>query len=317
MKTKMLTLLMTANFITLNTNAETAIDNFDLETSAAPVVKSAAPPAPVLRSWMHTDIKSAWDKGYKGQGTNVYVIDDFTSANKFSGNLTGVNQIQRHGEWTSAEINAIAPSGNMTRIDFNGNKAIVLSKTGLNVINASYGLYARSGYNVNQVGFGNLHGSLINAAKSGTAIVVKAAGNNAVAVNGSYAGNSDYLNLALIGAPTAIFAGALNSNGSTTSKATMASYSNYAGNDIRVQNQFLVVGVEGHKTNLYGTSFAAPVIAGYSQILGSKFTNATATQITKQLLTTARTDTIQGYKPSIHGKGEASLSRALSPVSLK
>lgn len=317
MKTKMLALLITSNFIMLNAKAETALDNLNLETTATPVIKSVAPPTPVLRNWMHTDIKAAWDKGYKGQGTNVYVIDDFSSANKFSGNLVGVNQIQRHGEWTSAEINAIAPSGNMTRIDFNGKNAIAFSKTGLNVVNASYGLYARSGYNVNQIGFGNLHGSLINAAKSGTAIVVKAAGNNAVAVNGSYAGNSDYLNLALIGAPTAIFAGALNTNGSTTSKATMASYSNYAGNDIRVQNQFLVVGVEGNKTNLYGTSFAAPIISGYSQVLGSKFTKATATQITKQLLTTARTDTIQNYNPSIHGKGEASLSRALSPVTLK
>ncbi|WP_203570002.1 MULTISPECIES: S8 family serine peptidase [Deefgea] len=317
MKTEMLTLLMTANFITLNANAETAIDDFNLETSAASVVKNAAPPAPVLRTWMHTDVKAAWDKGYKGQGTNVYVVDDFSSANKFSGNLIGANQTQRHGEWTSAEINAIAPSGNMTRVDFNTNNAVALSKTGLNVINASYGLYARSGYSVNQLGFGNLHGSLISAAKNGAAIVVKAAGNNSVAVNGSYAGNSDYLNLALIGAPTAIFVGALNSNGSVTSKAAIASYSNYAGNDIRVQNQFLMVGVEGNKTNLYGTSFAAPIISGYSQILGSKFTNANAAQITKQLLTTARTDTIQGYNPAIHGKGEASLSRALSPVSLK
>ncbi|MBM5570722.1 S8 family serine peptidase [Deefgea chitinilytica] len=308
---------MTANFITLNANAETAIDDFNLETSAASVVKNAAPPAPVLRTWMHTDVKAAWDKGYKGQGTNVYVVDDFSSANKFSGNLIGANQTQRHGEWTSAEINAIAPSGNMTRVDFNTNNAVALSKTGLNVINASYGLYARSGYSVNQLGFGNLHGSLISAAKNGAAIVVKAAGNNSVAVNGSYAGNSDYLNLALIGAPTAIFVGALNSNGSVTSKAAIASYSNYAGNDIRVQNQFLMVGVEGNKTNLYGTSFAAPIISGYSQILGSKFTNANAAQITKQLLTTARTDTIQGYNPAIHGKGEASLSRALSPVSLK
>ncbi len=77
------------------------------------------------------------------------------------------------------------------------------------------------------------------------------------------------------------------------------------------------MGVEGDKTGLYGTSFAAPVIAGYASILGSKFKSASATQITNQLLSTARTDTILNYSPDIHGVGEASLSRALAPASIK
>ncbi|MFM2349671.1 MAG: hypothetical protein RIR04_637, partial [Pseudomonadota bacterium] len=42
----------------------------------------------------------------------------------------------------------------------------------------------------------------------------------------------------------------------------------------------------------------------------------TPLQITNQLLDTARTDTILGYDVSIHGQGEASLSRALAPVSI-
>jgi subtilisin family serine protease len=84
-----------------------------------------------------------------------------------------------------------------------------------------------------------------------------------------------------------------------------------------VQNQFLTVGVESHKTGLAGTSFAAPVISGYAAILGSKFKGASATQITNQLLTTARKDTIAGYNPAIHGRGEASLSRAIAPVTIR
>ena len=84
-----------------------------------------------------------------------------------------------------------------------------------------------------------------------------------------------------------------------------------------LQQQFLVVGVAGSNTGLYGTSFAAPVISGYAAVLGSKFTTATPTQITNQLLSTARQDTISGYKASLHGRGEASLSRALAPKTIK
>jgi subtilisin family serine protease len=97
----------------------------------------------------------------------------------------------------------------------------------------------------------------------------------------------------------------------------MAGYSNFAGSNATVQRQFLVVGVTGNMTNLYGTSFAAPIVSGYASVLGSKFTRATPTQITNQLLNTARTDTIAGYAANIHGRGEASISRALAPVAIK
>jgi subtilisin family serine protease len=68
---------------------------------------------------------------------------------------------------------------------------------------------------------------------------------------------------------------------------------------------------------LYGTSFAAPIVSGYAAILSSKFTSANPTQITSQLLNTARQDTISGYNSAIHGRGEASITRALSPVSIQ
>ena len=97
----------------------------------------------------------------------------------------------------------------------------------------------------------------------------------------------------------------------------MATYSNFAGTDTNVQKNFVVVGVRGDVTGLNGTSFAAPVISAYAGVLGSKFTTATATQITNQLLTTARQDTILNYNVTIHGRGEASISRALAPVAIK
>ncbi len=83
-----------------------------------------------------------------------------------------------------------------------------------------------------------------------------------------------------------------------------------------MQNQFLAVGVRDDLTGLNGTSFAAPVVSGYAAVLGSKFTTATPVQITNQLLNTARTDTILNYSTAVHGRGEASIARALAPASI-
>ena len=160
--------------------------------------------------------------------------------------------------------------------------------------------------------------TIITDAAKGLAVVSKAAGNDAVPIGSANAsGNVDYLNLALKGTASAIYVGALSSNGTPTRRASLASYSNTAGADVAVQRQFLVVGVAGNNTGLYGTSFAAPVVTGYAAILGSKFRSATPTQVTNQLLATARTDTLTNYTPSRFGRGEASLSRALAPVAIR
>lgn len=41
------------------------------------------------------------------------------------------------------------------------------------------------------------------------------------------------------------------------------------------------------------------------------------TQITNQLLNTARKDTLLNYDPAVYGQGEASLTRALAPRSIR
>ncbi len=267
--------------------------------------------------WMHTDVGAAWDMGYKGQGATITVVDQFNSGNAFSGNLAGTTQQLRHGNWTALEASMIATGSTLVKHDFHLGTAVKLGQ-GLNVMNLSYGQMARSGYTTSQIRWSAQETSLINHAKGGKAVVVKAAGNDGVVLTArNKAGMVDYLNVSLRGAKTAIFVGALERNGSTRSKARLASYSNTPGTDTTLQNQFLVVGVTGNTTGLYGTSFAAPVISGYAAVLGSKFTAATPTQITHQLLTTARQDTIAGYSAKLHGRGEASLSRALAPRSIK
>lgn len=269
-----------------------------------------------VQSWMSPEVGNAWSQGYKGSGVTITLIDDFQSSQRYSGNLGSGTQSQRHGEWTLKESSMIAPEATMKMHDLTFDSAVALS-SGLNVLNLSYAGIAPAGYAASQIGWSTREKSIIAYAQNGQAVISKAAGNDSVAIGSTNsAGNVDYLNLALKGAKSAIYVGALSTNGTTSSPATMASYSNTAGTDATVQRQFLVVGVESSKTNLYGTSFAAPIISGYSAILGSKFTSATPTQIANQLLNTARQDTISNYSASIHGRGEASITRALAPTTI-
>ncbi len=267
-----------------------------------------------LQSWMSPEIGAAWNQNYKGQGVTITIVDDFRSNSKFSGNLgLGVATL-RHGEWTLNEAAMVAPSAIIRADDFNTSGRVALN-TGLNVLNLSYGMYAVPNASIR---WGTQEQSIIGYATNGNAVISKAAGNDAVAVNSvTQYGDVDALNVALKGTKSAIYVGALSKNGTTESRASMASYSNYAGTDATVQKQFLVVGVEGSKTGLYGTSFAAPVITGYAAILGSKFRTANSTQIANQLLNTARQDTVVNYNAQIYGRGEASLTRALAPVTIK
>lgn len=288
-----------------------------LKAGSSRVTRTTAPTAPTFQAWMSPEVSDAWASGFRGQGTTITVVDDFSSRNYYFGNLGTGSQSLRHGEWTRLETSMIAPSAAIASQDFSSGKAVPLARSGLNVANLSYGMFAKSGYAVSQISWSAQEDSLIAYARNGNAVISKAAGNDGVAVGASNrAGNTDYLDLALVGTQSAIFVGALDRNGTVDNKATLASYSNFAGTDPAVQKQFLSVGVRGDLTGLYGTSFAAPVITGYAAVLGSKFTTATPAQITSRLLDTARTDTISNYSAAIHGRGEASITRALAPSSI-
>lgn len=136
--------------------------------------------------WMSPDIKDAWSQGYKGQGTTVTVIDDFRSNSGFYGNLGDGRYLLRHGEWTYKEITMLAPMANFQRDDFSTQQQVRLNK-GLNVLNMSYGMYASASYSLNQLRWGAQESSIITYAKNGSAVAVKAAGNDAVAIGGTNA----------------------------------------------------------------------------------------------------------------------------------
>ncbi|MBA1142370.1 MULTISPECIES: S8/S53 family peptidase [Mesorhizobium] len=259
--------------------------------------------------WMSPDIGEAWAAGYTGSGVSITVVDDFTIENRFEGDLGHGTQMQRHGEWVAESAGMVAPGANMFKRDYLDNSSIRLQDD-LNVINLSYEL-------MEPLSQYPLERSIVDAARSGAAVVTKSAGNDGIAIGTPIQGNIDVLAVSLIGMPSAIFVGALDHNGTPGRKAELATYSNYAGSDPEVQNQFLTVGVESDKTGLHGTSQAAPVVSGYAAIVGSKFTSATPTQVRNQLLDTARTDTLVNYNPATYGRGEASLSRALAPASIR
>ena len=280
----------------------------------AAMAMSAPAAAQSREAWMSTDVSAAWARGYKGQGVSISVVDDFEN-DPFTGNLTGRTERKTHGRWTAQQAGLIAPRATVYRRSYFNEFTNLTLRSGLDVINLSYGVTSTPGSG--GVDYEALEDSIISYAQTSQAVVVKAAGNESVRIGGvDEYGEIDYLNVDLIGAESAIFVGALTRNGRTSSKARLASYSNFAGSNTTVQRQFLVVGVDESRMKMAGTSFGAPIVSGYAAILGSKFKSATPDQIVDQLLSTARKDTISNYRASIHGRGEASLSRALAPSRL-
>lgn len=267
--------------------------------------------------WMSPDVGLAWSNGYSGRGSAIVVVDSFNSSS-IRGNLDGTgSMLMPHGGWTYEIARAVAPQAVMNTQEWSSSAVMLPNpKRLISTINLSYGMFVPSKFT--SVTWSAEELSIVSYANKGSAIVVKAAGNDGVAMGrANSSGMVDVLNSALKLGATTIYAGALSSNGTPTSKARLAWYSNIAGTDLNYQSRFLVVGVLGDKTGLYGTSFAAPIISGYSAIVAGKFHNRTPTQIANQLLATARQDTLVNYNPAIYGRGEASLSRALAPATIK
>lgn len=281
---------------------------------------AAATPAaaPVYRRWMSPEIRGAWNSGFRGQNTRIVVVDDFRSGETDWGNLGNGGAWRTHGQWTRLQASMIAPGAELRSVDFNTHDPVYARSTGLTVVNLSYTIQEYPGQPIIGNQLPPQERSLWNHARRGTAVLVQAAGNYSIPMGGTTSnGTVDYLSLGLLGSRSVLFVGALDRNGTVNNKARIADYSNRAGNNRGFQNRFLTVGVREDLTGLAGTSFAAPIVSGYAAVLGSKFRNATPAQISNQLLNTARTDTIRNYRRNVHGRGEASIARALAPSSLR
>ncbi len=282
---------------------------------------------PKYYDWMSSEVKySGWDKGYTGQGTQVVIFDFFTTTDPITAKLDETTVTARHGSHVGKASRLLSPNATFKYADYTSTtmKALpVDSAKSLNIVNASLALFTTE--NAVQPGqlFGNsLTKSLITHAKNGTALIVKAAGNNAVdmgdiVTSGTNKDKEDGLNTSLLTSDSVIYVGALSNFGTVNNKANMATYSNTAGSDIEYQKRFLVTGVRANKIGVGGTSLAAPIVSSYAAIVGSKFKTANPTKVANQLLNTARTDTVVDYRADVHGRGEVSLTRALAPVTLR
>jgi len=109
-----------------------------------------------------------------------------------------------------------------------------------------------------------------------------------------------------------IVVGALSGSGSSENIAT---YSTRAG---VLAQRFVMASGEQGETNVAGTSFAAPRVAGIAAILKQKYPTLTSAQIANVILLSASkdinndgTDDFVGVSP-IYGHGKVSLSRALA-----
>lgn len=277
---------------------------------------------PKMQPWMSPEVGLAWSDGFLGEGASITVIDDFNSRTRLAAILDGRAKLYRHGELTSKMASLVAPSATMFTHDFISDGAVTLKPGTFNVLNVSYAWEESATWNAP---FDPQEQSIIDFALNGSAFVSKSAGNNSVAIGGTYGnGLKDFLAPALVGPnSSAIIVGALDTNGTVDSKASLASYSNFAGTNLNVQNQFLVVGVLGTETGVYGTSFAAPIISGYGAMLSKKFgsANADPKTVANRLLDTARKDTLVNIgaagwdeaDAAKYGRGEASIARAIAP----
>jgi len=304
------------------------------------------------------DVLDAWNKGWTGIGKNILMLDSYADDPNCYGGSSGC----QHGITTMLITNLTAPGSALYALDAsipvgsvkNISGVVLTSAININVINMSVTwtpssincnngcgkIPSSSDYNsaINQyasvnnglVNYLSGQSSIPNLNNLSNAVISKAAGNSAIdskydLTTLALSQNSSTLNRLLV-------VGALDKNGSTSSPANLANYSNKAGDNSAISGRFLLANgaVPWVAGNIYmnavpaqesvGTSFAAPLVAGYAAIVEQKFPNLTATNTANILLQTARYDTLSCYYTAggcpvaTYGAGEASLSRALAPV---
>ena len=281
------------------------------------------------------DVLAAWNNGWTGSGKNILTVDTYENAancNPFSSdnlsNCHGITTALISGLTTAigATRYLLDASGTASIRNFNGTVATPVS---MNVVNLSYtytGADAQFYSNITT----SFLGSNYQGFDLSNAVITKAAGNTSVTSNNdvfskTLADNSNT-------AARLLIVGAVDGNGSPSSRVSIASYSNTAGTYAPIANRFVLANgnapwatggvymngwsIPGGPTNA-GTSYAAPLVAGYAAIIQQKFPGLNAANTSNIILDTARYDTLTCYPScdtSIYGKGEASLSRALAPV---
>ena len=317
----------------------------NLAGTAGPTVNQPSP-----------DTLAAWNAGWTGKGQNILLIDNYVNL----GACNNTSGADCHGARTMMITDLIAPGATKYGATDYINLPLAVGKNGttganlssavnINVVNMSYDLSSWGDHgnaptptsvqwtaDINSNAAGNatqvsvLKGTsfISNINNLSSAVLVKAAGNDAI--DAKYASMTLALSRDASTASRLLVVGALTKNGSVSSPASLATYSNTAGDNTDISSRFLLangtapyaagavkINTAVDNSSLLGTSYAAPVVAGYAAVVLQKFPNLTAASTSNILLDTARYDTLSCYPScptSTYGAGEASLSRALAPV---
>jgi hypothetical protein len=302
-----------------------------------------------------TDVLAAWNNGWTGKGFNILVIDNFadralcTNAN---GNCHGVVTMM-NTDYIAPGATKYGLDWDFATSAFDVAGTNLTSSKSINIVNMSW-LYTYSANNWNcntgsctaptsavyAAGIAatqTAHTNLINGLNGVTSVAnLSNLANSVITVSAGNDGLDTKYNLtalALSGnanvSSRLLIVGALDKNGTVASPASKASYTNTAGANTAISDRFVMangtmpwssgsVKINGSNFPVTsGTSFAAPLVAGYSAIVMQKFPNLSAANTSNIILDTARTDTLSCHptcSSAIYGKGEASLSRALAPV---
>jgi hypothetical protein len=295
------------------------------------------------------DILDAWNKGWTGVGRNILIMDSFSKRDQCAKGNENC-----HGVEVMMITDYIAPGATKMGLDFNDLAGTVFDSNGVNlktpqkidVINMSFHYGPENKWTIEPsdeeykegieyTKFGHdkmikvLNGTIgiDNVTNVSGALITKSAGNF------NLPAQYDLTNRALAADPGVasrlLIVGALDGNGTPEKKVEKAWYSNTAGTVPEIASRFVMaygklpwtnnsVAINGTNVDeAFGTSFAAPIVAGYAAIIMQKFPNLDAIKTSSIILDTARTDTLAcspDCKSTIYGRGEASLSRALAPV---
>jgi len=303
----------------------------------------------------HPDVIQAWNAGWTGKGVNILIDDDITNSHSVTTSL-----IAHRYAWGST-IYGTSFNNYSAVNNWDGTTPNLNSTIKIGVINASFGAnlqyltqkssgWTSQDFQTAYTGYGSsatVHKDVFNGNKTGSnfgsfnltdAVITKAAGNDSI---DAY---NEPLNRYLVEDPTIstrlLIVGALAQDPNGGMPLFAEGYSNTAGASNAIKARFLValgttpfqsnwvswngVRISGSDNGNYGTSYAAPRVAGYVAIVRQKFPNLTAPNTADIMLATARYDTLGCYTPgngptggcdtSKYGQGEASLSRALAPV---
>ena len=301
----------------------------------------------------HPEALSAWQQGWTGSGVNIMIEDSIFQAhgavttllaNRYAVGATyyGFNFSTNLGVYNSngtvAQPSSIVNIG-VVNASYGANLSALIghnrpwTDSELATAATAFNSSAQNvvGRHTGSVGFANFNYT--------DAVIVKAAGNDSIVANQEPLVKALASNTLIN--PRLLVVGAITKAGFTNSPATISNYSNTAGADNSVVSRFLVASgttpfgtgdvalngipidattsVDPNGVNLgaVGTSYAAPRVSGYVAIVRDKFPNLDAVKTASIMLDTARYDTLTCYPncdPSIYGKGEVSLSRALAPV---